>query len=103
MNKFDFGRFEEPIVESMYIVSVVTKEANWRNLKIFAYDNTILPAYYVDQIDGSEFLEEYQFKLMPGSGPYTIKDENVVNQESYKLTRREDFLGERSFSKPLSL
>ena len=89
----DFGRFEEPVAESMYIVSVVTKEANWRNFKIFAYDNTILPAYYVDQIDGSEFLEEYQFKLMPGSGPYTIKDENVVNQESYKLTRREDFWG----------
>ena len=89
----DFGRFEEPIAESMYIISVVTKEANWRNFKIFAYDNTVLPAYYVDQIDGSEFLEEYQFKLMPGSGPYTIKDENVVNQESYRLTRREDFWG----------
>ena len=89
----DFDRFEEPIAESIYIISVVTKEANWRNFKIFAYDNTVLPAYYVDQIDGSEFLEEYQFKLMPGSGPYTIKDENVVNQESYKLTRREDFWG----------
>jgi len=89
----DFGRFEEPVAESMYIVSVVTKEANWRNFKIFAYDNTVLPAHYVDQVDGSEFLEEYQFKLMPGSGPYTIKDKDVVNQESYKLTRREKFWG----------
>jgi len=53
----------------------------------------ILPAHYVDQVDGSEFIEEYQFKLMPGSGPYSIKDENIVNQESYKLTRREDFWG----------
>ncbi len=27
----DYGKFEEPIAESMYIVSVVSKEANWRN------------------------------------------------------------------------
>jgi len=89
----DFDRYEEPIAESMYIVSVVTKEANWRNFKIFAYDHTVLPAYYVDQVDGSEFLEKYQFKMIPGTGPYIIKDDDIINQESYKLTRREDFWG----------
>ena len=30
---------------------------------------------------------------MPGSGPYIIKDKDIVNQESYKLRRREDFWG----------
>jgi len=88
-----FGRFEEPVAESMYILSVVAKEPFWRNFYIFSFENKILPAYYVDQVDGSEFIDKYQFKLMPGSGPYTIKDENVVNQESYKLTRRENYWG----------
>ena len=50
-------------------------------IMIFSYQNKILPAHYVDQVDGSEFIEKYQFKLMPGSGPYTIKDENIVNQD----------------------
>ena len=89
----DFGQFEEPVAESKYIVSVVSKESNWKTFQIFANNMTIFPAYYADQVDGSEFLEKYQFKLMPGSGPYIIKDEDIVNQESYKLRRRENFWG----------
>ena len=88
-----FSRFEEPIAESMYIVSIVAQDTNWRNFEIIANQMAILPAYYVDQVDGSEFLEQYHFKLMPGSGPYIIKDEDIVNQESYRLRRREDFWG----------
>ena len=87
-----YGKFEEPIAESMYIVKIESKEELWQN-----FDNIagmyILPAYYVDQVDGSEFIEKYQFKMIPGSGPYIIKNENIINQESYKLTRRKKFWG----------
>ncbi len=88
-----FGKFEEPVAESMYIVSVVSKEAQWRNFQIFAAGMSILPAYYVDQVDGSEYLEQYQFKMMPNSGPYILKNEDIVNQESYQVSRREDYWG----------
>jgi microcin C transport system substrate-binding protein len=54
---------------------------------------TILPAYYVDQVDGSEYLEKYQFSMMPNSGPYILKNEDIINQESYKITRRHDYWG----------
>jgi len=77
-----FGKFEEPVSESMYIVSVIAKNAEWRNFQLFATGMSILPAYYVDQVDGSEYLEKYQFSMMPN---------DIVNQESYKLTRRDDF------------
>ena len=50
-----YGKFEEPVAESMYIVSVESKEALWRNFQNFA-GMAILPAYYVDLVDGSEFL-----------------------------------------------
>ena len=86
-----YDKFEEPVAESMYIVSVVSKEPQWRNFQIFAAGMSILPAYYVDQVDGSEYLEKYQFSMMPNSGPYILKNEDIVNQESYKLTRRDDF------------
>ena len=87
-----FDKFEEPVAESMYIVRVEAKEMLWENFDIFA-EMSILPAYYVDQVDGSEFLDKYQFKMIPGSGPYIIKNEDIVNQESYKMTRRKDFWG----------
>jgi len=85
-----YGKFEEPVAESMYIVSVKAKEAQWRNFQNFA-GMSILPAYYVDQVDGSEYLEEYQFSMMPNSGPYILKNEDIINQESYKITRRKDY------------
>ena len=86
-----FGKFEEPVAESMYIVSVVAKDTEWKNFQIFASGMSILPAYYVDQVDGSEYLEKYQFSMMPNSGPYILKNKDIINQESYKLTRRDDF------------
>ena len=87
-----YDKFEEPVAESMYIVSVESKEALWRNFQNFA-GMSILPAYYVDQVDGSEFLEKYQFSMMPNSGPYILKNEDIINQESYKITRRHDYWG----------
>ena len=87
----DYEKFEEPIAESMYIVSVVAKNSNWKNFELFAASMAILPAYYVDQVDGSEFLEKYQFSMMPNTGPYILRNEDIVNQESYKITRRDDF------------
>ena len=75
----------------MYIVSVVAKDTNWENFELFSARMAILPAYYVDQVDGSEYLEKYQFSMMPNSGPYILKNKDIINQESYKLTRRDDF------------
>ena len=33
----------------------------------------------------------YLFKLIPGTGPYTINEKDIINQESYILTRRKDY------------
>ena len=52
--------YEEPVAESMYLLSVEAKNTEWRNFQKFAAGMSILPAYYVDQVDGSEYLEKYQ-------------------------------------------
>ncbi len=85
-----YGKFERPIAESKYIVSVVCQELSWRNLLYFG-GMPILPAYYLNQVDGSEYLKKYQFKMLPGTGPYEIKEEDIINQESFTLTRRTDY------------
>ncbi len=85
-----YGKFERPIVESKYIVSVVCKELSWRNLLYFG-TSAVLPSTYLNQVDGSEYLKEYQFKMLPGTGPYEIKENDIVSQESFTFTRRLDY------------
>ncbi|MBT4035541.1 MAG: hypothetical protein HOB84_02015 [Candidatus Marinimicrobia bacterium] len=87
-----FGKFERPVVEGKYIVSVVAKELSWRNFLYFG-GMSILPSYYLNQVDGTEYLKEYQFKMLPGTGPYEIKEKDIINQESFTLTRRTDYWG----------
>ena len=53
----------------------------------------ILPEHYLKDLDGTAYLEEYNFKMLPGTGPYLINDDDIINQESYTLTRREDWWG----------
>ena len=85
-----YGKYERPVAESKYLVSVVCKQLSWRNLLYFG-GMPLMPAYYLNQVDGSEYLKEYQFKMMPGTGPYEIKEEDIINQESFTLTRRPDY------------
>mgnify|MGYP002725451635 CR=1 FL=1 len=89
-DQLTFGKFERPVVEGKYIVSVVCKELNWRNFLYFG-GMSQLPSYYLNQIDGSEYLKQYQYKMLPGTGPYEIKEEDIISQESFTMTRRLDY------------
>ncbi|RMH73103.1 MAG: ABC transporter substrate-binding protein [Gemmatimonadetes bacterium] len=83
-------RYERPVAESKYIVSVRPKELGWRNFMGFGL-MTIYPAHYIGDLSGADYLEEYQFKVLPGTGPYTILEEDIKSQQSYTLTRRLDY------------
>ncbi len=85
-----YGKYNRPVAESKYIVSVECKQLSWRNLLYFG-GMAILPSYYLNQIDGTDYLKEYQFKMMPGTGPYEIHEEDIINQESFTFTRRPDY------------
>ncbi len=89
-SQLTFGKFNRPVAESKYIVSVECQQLSWRNLLYFG-SMTILPEHILRELDGADYLNEYQFKMMPGSGVYTINDEDIVNQESFMLTRRDDY------------
>jgi len=87
-----FGKFERPVAEGKYIVSVMAKELSWRNFLYFG-GMSVLPSFYLNQVDGAEYLKEYQFKMLPGTGPYEIKEADIINQESFTFTRRTDYWG----------
>ncbi len=88
-----YGKYEEPVAESPYLFSVTTTEENWRHFLYFSISMTILPAHIIGGMDGGEYLEEFQFQMVPGSGPYELLLENIDNGRSLVITRRDDWWG----------
>ena len=85
-----YGKLERPEILGKYLITVKAKTLNWRNMLYFG-GMSILPEHYLKDLDGTAYLEEYNMKMLPGSGPYIIKDEDVINQESFTLTRLENW------------
>ncbi|NCB38934.1 MAG: ABC transporter substrate-binding protein [Erysipelotrichia bacterium] len=83
-----WNKYEKPVAVSDRIVMVKSKQLNWRAFMSIGF-MTVLPGHIIDKIDGKKYLEEYQFKLMPGSGPYTYESSKV--NEEIILTRRKDW------------
>jgi microcin C transport system substrate-binding protein len=91
-----FSKFEQPIAESKYIFSVKSKEINFQQFWFFTLEFKILPAHYINDISGKEFLEKYQFKFIPGSGPYIVTEKDIVKGQSIMFRRRSDYWAENS-------
>ncbi|MGE3955844.1 MAG: extracellular solute-binding protein [Vicinamibacterales bacterium] len=94
-NQMVFGKFDKPVAESKYIVSVKSKVQNWRNFLYFT-GMPIYPAHVLKTVDGAAYLKDYNFKLMPGSGPYTLEEADVVKGKSVTLRRRTDYWAEKT-------
>jgi microcin C transport system substrate-binding protein len=90
-----YGTYETPVAESKYIVSVKSKQLNWRQFLYFAGSMRILPAHYIGNIKGSEYLEKYQFDMIPGSGAYIILKDDIKKGQSVTIRRRSDYWGEK--------
>src|SRR5439155_20251634 len=93
-NLMTFGKLERPVAESKYIVRVKAKELNWRNFLYFS-GIAILPASVVRNLKGDSYLKDYNFKVIPGSGPYTIREEDVEKGKSISVRRRKDYWAEK--------
>lgn len=87
-----FENYSEPQIIDERTIKVSTKEANWR-LFLYFGGMAIYPAKYVN-IPGEQYLEEYNWKFMPGTGPYVLKDEDLKKGDSLTLTRRQDWWAE---------
>ena len=86
-----FSKYEVPVAESKYIVRVKSKELGWQKFDLFAMMLRIYPAHILKTMDGAAYLRDYNFKLLPGTGPYTVKPEDVIKNKSVSLRRRPDY------------
>ena len=88
-----YERYERPVAESRYIVSVRSKDPSWRNLA----DLTglwIMPAQVIRTLEEGTYLRDYNFTLMPGSGPYMISEQDVDRGNRITIRRRSDYWAE---------
>ena len=82
--------YDTPVVHSERVISVKTKKLNWRLMLYFAGSMKIYPADLI-RIPGDVYLSDYNWKMIPGSGPYILHPEDVRQEESITLTRRDDW------------
>ncbi len=84
------GSFDPPRIIDKYTVEVHTKKLNWRLFLYFAAGMYIFPAQYI-KVSGDEYLAGYQWRFIPGSGPYTMLSGDLKKPTSLTLTRRGDW------------
>jgi microcin C transport system substrate-binding protein len=89
-----FAKLEPPVAESKYIVRMKAKELGWMNFDIAALMR-IFPAHVLKTFDGAKYLKDYNFKLMPGTGPYVLNESDIQKGQSIALRRRRDYWAEK--------
>jgi len=95
-NALVFGKLEKPVAESKYIVRVKSKELNWRNFLYFSASLPIFPAHVLKNVDGAAYVKDYNFKLLPGTGPYEVREADVIKGKSLTIRRRNGYWAEQS-------
>ena len=85
-------KFNMPQAKSKYIVSVKAKKTEWRNLYSFS-SIMVYPSYYLNKTTGAEYIDAYQFEMMPGSGPYLLNNQRTTQENNglVALDRKRDY------------
>jgi microcin C transport system substrate-binding protein len=95
-NQLVFGKFNPPVAESKYIVRVQAKDLNWRNFLYFGASMPILPAHVLKNVNGAAYLKDYNYKLLPGTGPYVLREEDISKGRVFSVRRRNDYWASNS-------
>jgi microcin C transport system substrate-binding protein len=73
-----------------YVVEIKTREPRWRNFITISNGLAVYPAAYI-RMDGATYLEDWNWKLPPGTGPYEVRPEDIKKPRSITLRRRKDW------------
>ncbi len=85
-----YSNFERPIAESNYLVSVRAKTVNWQNFLYFS-SLYVFPARVLTTITGEDYVREYNDKMLPGTGPYIVNEDDVDKGTMITIRRRSDY------------
>jgi microcin C transport system substrate-binding protein len=82
-----FGKFEEPVPESRYIVSVKSKEPGWVGLYYFS-GMAIYPAHVLKNVTGANYVRDWNGKMLPGTGAYFVTPADVDKGKTVRIRRQ---------------
>ena len=91
-----FTKFETPVAESKYIVRVKAKTVDWKHLLNFGQNLQIFSASALKNVTGADYVKQFDFKYLPGTGPYIIQTADIQKGKSLKLRRRPDYWGQKA-------
>ena len=91
-----YSNYEPPVAESKYIVSVRAKNDNWQNFMYFAVGARIgglfiYPAHALKNVTGDAYIRDYNYRMVPGTGPYAIAERDVDKGRMIRIRRRNDY------------
>ncbi len=89
-----YNKLEPPVAESKYIVRMKAKELGWQNF-LTASGIRLFPAHVLKNLDGATYLKDYNFKLVPGTGPYIVTPSDIEKGKSISIRRRKDYWAEK--------
>jgi microcin C transport system substrate-binding protein len=82
-----FLKFERPVALSKYIVMIKPKEPSWRAFfNISTEELFVMPEHIIGRIAPSEYMSDYNNKMMVGSGPYIFEK---ANQNEFIVFKRD--------------
>jgi microcin C transport system substrate-binding protein len=90
----EYNQLERPVAESKYIVRMKAKNLSWRNFLV-ASGMRVFPAQVIKSFDGTGYLRDYNFKLIPGTGPYQVTESDIRKGTSVSIKRRQDYWAEK--------
>jgi microcin C transport system substrate-binding protein len=92
MTRLNLEKLDRPVAESKYIVRVHAKKLNWRNFLEFSTNSMLIfPAHVLKALTGEKYIKDYNYKLLPGTGPYVINDSDLDKGKTITVRRRNDY------------
>ncbi len=86
-----YGKYEQPIALSKYIVQIKSKVLNFRNFIYIARAMLILSEKEIGRLTGKEFLDKYNYNMPSGSGEYIVLQKDIKEGVKLVMTRRDDY------------
>jgi microcin C transport system substrate-binding protein len=90
----EFSKLQQPVAESKYIVRITAKTLDFKNF-LTASGFRIFPAHILKNMTGADYLRDYNFKLLPGTGAYIVNEADIKKGSSISIRRRTDYWAEK--------
>ncbi len=88
-NDFYSSKYERPVALTPDVVMVKAKILQWSLFLYFSQSLSILPEHIIGRITSSDYMDEYNNKMMVGSGPYMF--ESATPNQTIVLKRDTDW------------